>query len=82
MLQAPASRSDHWRLKVGPLALEPLGLWWDLSPALAFSSLKGSCTFRQGHSEGWRRARERLPTPLRLARAFLKRAAFNETATR
>lgn len=70
-----ASRSDHL-----PWNLSACG--GDLSPSLAFSSLKGSCTFRQGHSEGWRRARAWLPTPLRLARAFLKRAAFNETATR
>lgn len=70
-----ASRSDHL-----PWNLSACG--GDLSPSLAFSSLKGGCTFRQGHSEGWRRACAWLPTPLRLARAFLKRAAFNETATR
>lgn len=41
MLQAPASRSDHWRLKVGPLALEPLGLWWRLVPGPSFLEPEG-----------------------------------------
>lgn len=85
-----ALRSDHSWLEVRPLTAQgqttcpgtsrPVA--GDLPPSLAFLSLKESCMVQQGHREGRRPACEWLPTPPCLARAFPKRAAFDETVAR